>query len=169
MRTLCRISNSNCTVCCCSNFLNHEEHEGANIMFRAFVTGGSGFVGRNLIAALRAHGDEVKALARSTAAAKAVENEGAEPVLGDLNDNDILRDAMAGCNVVFHSAAHVADWGRFEDFYVTNVTGTECLLAAARAAGVGRFVHVSTEAVLVGGPPIINADETWPLPEHPIG
>src|SRR5262249_27472513 len=47
--------------------------------------------------------------------------------------------------------------------------GTRNMLAAARTANVARFVHVSTEAVLVGGPPLVDADETWPLPEHPLG
>jgi nucleoside-diphosphate-sugar epimerase len=138
-------------------------------MFRAFVTGGSGFVGRNLIAALRARGTEVRALARSEAAAKTVRELGAEAVEGDLNDNDALRSGMEGCDAVIHSAAYVEGWGRFEDFYTINVTGTECMLAAARSVGISRFVHISTEAVLVGGPPIVNADETRPRPERPIG
>src|SRR5258708_3152830 len=117
-------------------------------MSRVFVTGGSGFVGRNLIAMLCARGTEVRALARSTAAAEAVAKVGAEAVRGDLSDEAALRAGMAGCNVVFHSAAHVEDWGRFEEFYQANVLGTERMLSAARAAGVPRFVHVSTEAVL---------------------
>jgi nucleoside-diphosphate-sugar epimerase len=138
-------------------------------MFRAFVTGGSGFVGRNLIPALRARGVEVRALARTEKAAAEVERVGAEAVLADLNDNDALRASMEGCDVVFHSAAFVEDWGSFEDFYTVNVTGTECALAAARFCEVRRFVHVSTEAVLVGGPPIVNADENRPRPAHPLG
>jgi nucleoside-diphosphate-sugar epimerase len=135
----------------------------------AFVTGGSGFLGRNLIAALRARGDTVRALARSDSAVETVRAAGAEPVRGDLDAGDALSAAMRGCSVVFHSAATVKVWGDPREFHHVNVEGTEHMLAAARAAAVSKLVHVSTEAVLVGGPRMVRADETWPRPTHPIG
>jgi nucleoside-diphosphate-sugar epimerase len=137
-------------------------------MADAFVTGGSGFVGRNLIRELRRRSQGVRALARSREAARTVADAGAEPVRGDLDDASLAK-AMQGCSVVFHAAAKVGDFGRESDFLRVNVQGTEHLLRAARQAKVPRFVHVSTEAVLVGGPPIVRADESWPLPERPIG
>ncbi len=136
---------------------------------RAFVTGGSGFVGRNLISMLHARGDEIRALARSTVAAETVQKLGAKPIFGDLGNEDALRTGISGCEVVFHAAAIVEDWGRYEDFYRVNVIGTEHVLATARVAGVPKLVHVSTEAVLAGGPPIINADVIWPQAAKPIG
>src|SRR5215510_4977946 len=134
-----------------------------------FVTGGSGFLGRALIAALRERGHAVRALARSDVAADAVRGAGAEPVPGDLDDERALREGMAGCEAVFHAAAKVELWGRREDFLRITVGGTERVIAAARAAGVPRLVHVSTEAVLAGGAPIVDADERRPLPERPLG
>ncbi|MGB8843749.1 MAG: NAD-dependent epimerase/dehydratase family protein, partial [Aliidongia sp.] len=74
----------------------------------------------------------------------------------------------AGADVVFHSAAWLSG-GAAALAEATNVGGTATMLAAARAAGVPRFVHVGTEAVLVGGPPIRNADESWPIPARPLG
>jgi nucleoside-diphosphate-sugar epimerase len=136
---------------------------------RAFVTGGSGFVGQELISALRARGDEVRALARSDRAEAAVRARGAEPVRGDLEDQAALARGVSGCDVVFHAAAKVEMWGRREDFVRCNVVGTDNVLHAAQAHGVPRFVHVSTEAVLVGGPPIVRADESWPRPRRPLG
>jgi nucleoside-diphosphate-sugar epimerase len=136
---------------------------------KCFVTGGSGFIGRNLIQMLKQRGDDVLALARSDAATAAVKEAGGEPARGDLDDEATLAASMAGCSVVFHSAAQVGDWGDPAVFHRHNVGGTERVLAAARRAGVPRVVHVSTEAVLVGGPPIVRADETWPLPARPIG
>ena len=136
---------------------------------RVFVTGGSGFVGRNLIARLKSRGDVVRALARSDAAVKTVQQLGAEPVHGDLDNVEALRRGVFGCDVVFHSAAKVEDWGRYEDFYRVNVVGTKNVLQAARETGVRKFVHVSTEAVLAGGPPIRNADETWPRAQKSLG
>jgi nucleoside-diphosphate-sugar epimerase len=136
---------------------------------RAFVTGGSGFVGKRLITALRERGDAVRGLGRSEAARKEVSQLGAEPWEGDLSDVEVLKRGMEGCEVVFHSAAVVKQWGPRADFFTANVRGTEHVLEAARAVGVKRLVHVSTEAVLVDGTPLINVDETRPLPDNPIG
>jgi nucleoside-diphosphate-sugar epimerase len=136
----------------------------------AFVTGGSGFIGRNLISALRQKGYAVRALARSDTAAKTVSDLGAEAARGDLTSEDYqIERLMAGAQVVFHAAAKVEDWGDPAEFQRLNVTGTEKMLHAAAAVGVARFVHVGSEAALVDGTPIHNADETRALPEHPIG
>jgi nucleoside-diphosphate-sugar epimerase len=136
---------------------------------RAFVTGGSGFVGGRLIAALRARGGEVRALARSDAAARTVEAAGATAVRGDLDSKDALEAGMRGCDVAFHAAAHVADHGPLADFIRINVGGTEHVIAAARAAGVKRLVHIGTEAVLADGKPIVRADERRPRTPRPAG
>lgn len=136
---------------------------------QAFVTGGSGFVGRQLIAQLTRRGIAVSALARSDASAAAVRAAGAEVVRGDLDDEAAMRAGMAGCEWVFHAAAKVDIWGKRADFERVTVLGTRRALSAAKSARVARFVHVSTEAVLVGGPPLVNADESWPLPKSPLG
>jgi nucleoside-diphosphate-sugar epimerase len=136
---------------------------------RVFVTGGSGFVGRALITELRLRGCHVYALARSPKAAETLVTLGAVPVLGDLSDQPAMRAGMAGCAVVIHAAAKVALWGPRRTFYDITVQGTKNTLRAAEAAGVQRFVHISTEAVLAGGYPIIMADETAPYPKNPNG
>ncbi len=133
------------------------------------MTGGSGFVGRHLIPALRARGVEVMALARSDASMKAVESLGAIAVRGDLEDTAAMTLGCKGCDVVFHCAAHLNHYDPLPVHMRVTVQGTENTLAAARAAGVKRFIHVSTEAVLGDGHPIIRADETRPLPAKPYG
>jgi nucleoside-diphosphate-sugar epimerase len=138
-------------------------------MKRAFVTGGSGFVGGRTIRELRARGLEVAALARSDRAAAAVEALGAAAVRGDLDDRRAMEVGMASAQVVIHAAAYVDDHGPLADFLRVTVTGTENTLAAARGAGVPRFVHVSTEAVLADGKPIVQADETRPRTTRPAG
>lgn len=135
----------------------------------AFVTGGSGFVGRNLIPALIERGYQVRALARSEQAIQTVKNLGAQAVKGDLSMVELIYEAMQDCQLVCHSAAHLGDWGKYKDFYRDNVKGTENVLEAAQAAKVEKFVHVGTEAVLVGGPPIIRVNETQPIPLEPQG
>src|SRR3954452_4053178 len=123
-------------------------------MSRAFVTGGSGFIGGRLIERLRAEGLDVRALARSDRAADAVAGRGAEPVRGDLDDVEAMRAGASGCELAFHAAAKAEDWGRREDFDRVNVAGTANVLTAAREAGVRRFLHVGTEAALLAGQPL---------------
>jgi nucleoside-diphosphate-sugar epimerase len=135
----------------------------------AFVTGGSGFIGRTLIGMLRERGETVRALARSDSAVATVTGAGATAVRGELRSDETLHAGMAGCDVVFHVAGHVATWGNAADIHRTNVLGTEHVLAAARAACVPRLVHVSTEAVLIDGHPIRSADERVPRPARPLG
>ncbi len=135
---------------------------------KAFVTGGSGYVGRNLIRHLRHRGDDVRALARSRQAVEAVTRLGAAAVEGDLDDVAAMRTGMAGCDVVFHAAALAAEWGPREEFQRFNVDGTRHALEAARAAAVPCFVHVGTEAALCDGTPLLDVDESRPLPEQPL-
>ena len=129
----------------------------------AFVTGGSGFVGGALIERLRSEGWDVHALARSERAAARVRELGAEPAMGDLDDRDAMRAGAEGCEVAFHAAAKVEDWGDPADFERLNVRGTQNVIDACREAGVRRLVHVGTEAALMVGQPLINVDESAPL------
>jgi len=134
-----------------------------------FVTGGSGFVGREVIRELVGRGIPVRALARSPQAGATITGLGATPVHGDLSTIDAMQAGMQGAATVVHAAARVDLWGRREDFVRDTIEGTRNALRAAEAAGVTRFVHVGTEAVLAGGAPIIRADETAPYPPHPNG
>jgi nucleoside-diphosphate-sugar epimerase len=80
-----------------------------------------------------------------------------------------MQDAMMGCDTVFHAAANVDEHGKLAAFLEVTVRGTENVLAAARGASVPRLVHVSTEAVLADGNPIVRADESAPIPERLAG
>jgi nucleoside-diphosphate-sugar epimerase len=129
----------------------------------AFVTGGSGFIGAALIRRLAAEGRRVRALARSEAAAAAVSEAGAEPVPGDLEQVEAMQEGAEGCELAFHAAATVQQWGPWELFERVNVQGTQNALEACRRAGVRRLVHVGTEAALSVGKPLVRVDETAPL------
>ena len=134
----------------------------------AFVTGGSGFIGGHLIDRLVREGTAVRALARSDGSAELVAEHGAEPVRGDLSDAGSLEEGAAGADVAYHLAAHLGEWGPWEDFERGNVEGTENALRAAAAAGVRRFVHCGTEAALMAGDPLVHVDEQAPLrPDSP--
>jgi nucleoside-diphosphate-sugar epimerase len=77
--------------------------------------------------------------------------------------------SMRDCDTVIHAAAHVEEHGPLAEFMRINVDGTRRAMAAARAAGVSRFVLISTEAVLADGKPIIRADEERPYPAGAAG
>src|SRR5918999_755317 len=135
----------------------------------AFVTGGSGFIGGALIERLRREGWGVRALARSVGAAAKVRERGAEPVAGELGDMRALEAESVGCDVCFHAAAKVEDWGDPAEFERLNVGGTANVIAACRAAGVRRLVHVGTEAALTAGQALVGVDERAPLrPDSPF-
>ena len=114
---------------------------------RAFVTGGTGFIGGYVARKLRARGDEVVALVRSPDKAKELRASGCELVEGDLADQSRLHGAMTGCDAVFHIAAVYKVGVPKEEcpaMHEANVAGTERTLDAAIAAGVPKIVYVST-------------------------
>jgi nucleoside-diphosphate-sugar epimerase len=115
---------------------------------KAFVTGGSGFVGQHVIRKLVERGYDVYALVRSKASADIVEALGATVVPGDITDVDSMREGMAGSDVVFHIAGWykigAADWTEAE---VINVSGTRKVLRLAHQLGVPKIVYTSSVAV----------------------
>jgi nucleoside-diphosphate-sugar epimerase len=130
-------------------------------MNTCFVTGGSGFVGRNLITMLREKGYAVRALARSEKSAQLLKNLGASPVKGDLEDLTALLAGMQGCKVVFHLAASVDFWADEKSLWMDHVCGTENMLKAARGTTVEKFVYLSAASVIMNGKPIEQADESF--------
>jgi nucleoside-diphosphate-sugar epimerase len=129
----------------------------------AFVTGGSGFIGGALVRRLVADGWDVHALVRSEESAQKVTALGAKAIAGDLSDVPSMAVGAQYCEIAFHCAAHLGDWGTREEFERGNVQGTRNALAAARQAGLRRFVHVGTEAALLAGEPLVEVDERAPL------
>lgn len=133
-------------------------------MAKVFLTGGSGFLGRYLIAALKDNGAEVYALARSATSAETVARGGAMPIAGDLDGDGPWTKALGDCEMVLHGAALLAPYGRYKDFFAANVLGTRRILSAAQFAGVRRFVQVGAAAVVMGRPvPMRNVDESAAL------
>lgn len=115
---------------------------------KAFVTGGTGFVGANLVRLLLQQGYEVKALARPNARLDNLNGLEIELISGDLNDPDLAR-SMQGCDCLFHVAAHYSLWQRDRDLlYQSNVLGTRNVLAAAKAARIERSVYTSSVAAI---------------------
>ena len=117
---------------------------------RAFVTGGTGFIGGRLVRNLRGRGDQVVALVRNAGRAGDLAELGCELIEGDLSATDAIRRGVQGCNAVFHVAA-VYKVGipasEREAMFESNVRGTERVLDAAIEANAARIVYVSTVGV----------------------
>ena len=90
----------------------------------SFVTGGTGFIGSRLVRRLIAEGHTVRVLARSAEKARALFDDEAEIIPGDLDDADALARGCRGADRVFHLAAQVGDFGPRRGYYHTNVEGT---------------------------------------------
>jgi nucleoside-diphosphate-sugar epimerase len=125
------------------------------------VTGGSGFLGSHLVEALVARGEDVRVLVRPASQTAHLEKLGVELAGGDLTDPLSLASATQGVARIYHAAALAADWGPATEFQAANVTGVQNLLAAASAAGVKRFIHISTTDVY--GHPDYPAAESAPF------
>ena len=135
---------------------------------RLFITGANGYVGRNLTRHFLQKGVEVVALVRSAQAAERMKALGAVPVIGDLF-MDALTEEMTGCDALIHAAADTDHGHGGADQMRINAQGAESVFRAARAAGVRRAVHISTESVLSDGRPLVMVDETRPYPHRPAG
>lgn len=138
------------------------------------VTGGTGFIGRRLVAALRERGARVQVLVRSVGGIPLDGWDGVEVVAGDLADTTSLTRACAGMDTVIHAAgfAH-ADTATMPDLaarhWAVNAEGTFHLLDAAAKTHVERLVYLSSIKA-VGDPGPQCVDETWDvLPETPYG
>lgn len=116
---------------------------------KAFVTGGSGFIGSHVVRQLLQRDYDVVALARSQSSADALEAMGARVARGDINDEESMRESMQGADVVFHIAGWYkvggSDWLKAESI---NVGGTRTVLRLAQELDVPKIVYTSTVAVL---------------------
>jgi nucleoside-diphosphate-sugar epimerase len=126
------------------------------------ITGGNGFVGRHLVTALQARGDQVRVLALPGEDASWLEQRGVAVYRGDIRDPQSLTAPVGGADGVLHLAAMQDVWRPIEVYRAVNVTGTKNVAQAALAAGVRRFVHMSSSSVygMGHGRPV---DETFPL------
>jgi dihydroflavonol-4-reductase len=112
---------------------------------KCFVTGGSGFIGANLVQELVARGHAVRVLLRPGSDTRGLAGAGFERVEGDLGDRERLQAGLRGCDWCFHVAASYHLWLKdYAPMYAANVDGTRTVLEAAAAAGCSRIVYTST-------------------------
>ena len=124
---------------------------------KVLITGGTGYLGRNVVAALIARGHDLVVFARSATRSGLP----GVPIDGDVRDRAALERAARGCDAVCHMAALVSIWRRRRaDFDEINVGGLENVLAAANACGIPRVLYASSFLAL---PP---RDSPEPIPAN---
>lgn len=130
---------------------------------KVLVTGGSSLIGLGVAAALADRGDEVRTFQRTP---PTLVLRGVEHCAGDVADPAALTSAAAGCDAVIHLAAKVGIVGTRDEFHAVNVEGTANALAAAAAADIERFVHVSSPSVAHGGDSIVGGAAEPAIVDH---
>ena len=118
---------------------------------RVLVTGATSMIGACTVHELLRRGHEVHVMQRG---------ESDLPVQvfrGDICDSVVVRAAIHGCDVVIHAAAKVGLVGSFQEFFSTNVTGTETIMNAAADAGCRGVVYVSSPSVSYSTTPVEGA------------
>lgn len=130
------------------------------------MTGGTGFLGGHLTAALRTRGHRVTVLGRDFHALTAALGPDLIPVRADLRDRAAVIAACAGAEVVYHVGARSAPWGRAADFHAINVGGTEAVIAGCRRYRVRRLVYVSSPSVVFSGGDQRLLTEAAPYPRR---
>jgi UDP-glucose 4-epimerase len=137
---------------------------------KALVTGGAGFIGSHIVDALLARGDEVVVLDDLNTGFRHNVDERARLLIGSVADEYVVREAIEGCQVVFHQAAHKAVLRSIERPLPTdtvNTHGTLTMLQGALDAGVERFVHASSSSIYGGAAPLPTPEDAPAMPRSP--
>ena len=133
---------------------------------KLLVTGGGGFLGQALCRGLVTRGYDVTSFNRGHY--PTLDALGVRQLQGDLADRDAVRAACAGQEAVFHNAAKAGAWGSYDSYHRSNVIGTDNVIAACRAHGIGKLVYTSTPSVThrATHPVAGGTADTVPYGEH---
>jgi 2-alkyl-3-oxoalkanoate reductase len=133
---------------------------------KALVTGGGGFIGYALVSELMRRGFSVTSFSRGNY--PELLRVGVTVKNGDLTHIDAVLDACDGIDIVFHVAAKAGIWGSFQEYYSTNVLGTENIVRACREKEVKWLIYTSSASVVFSGSDIEGSDESLPYPPRPL-
>jgi nucleoside-diphosphate-sugar epimerase len=131
---------------------------------KALVTGGGGFLGRYIVRELLRKDYEVRIFTRKKY--PELEEIGAIQFCGSLEDAEAVNNAVKGVDVVYHVAAKAGVWGRYEDYYMANVVGTENVLSACLRNQVKKLIYTSSPSVVFDGTDMQGVDESVPYSSH---
>lgn len=140
------------------NPIQSHSHKSEKIL----VTGGGGFLGGAIVRRLVDRGDHVRSLARNHY--PALEAMGVEQIQGNIADPAAVDKACRAMDIVFHTAAKPPPWGKYDDYYQSNVVGTRNVIEACLHQQVSRLIFTSTPSVIFNGDDLAGVDESFPYP-----
>lgn len=137
---------------------------------KAVITGGTGFLGARLALRLAGMGWQVTALGRNKTAGSRLEASANNLrfLPADLRDAMETKHALQGADIVFHCGALSSPWGKYQDFYDSNVRGTEHVVQGCLSHKVKRLIHVSTPSIYFDYRHRLNIQEDDPLPAKSV-
>jgi nucleoside-diphosphate-sugar epimerase len=131
---------------------------------KIIITGATGFVGRNLAESLHGDGFQIEATGRSLEVGNELQKKGIRFLPADIRDSAQLTNAFSSADCVIHCAAKTGDWGRYKEFYETNVVGTRNVIAACKSHDIKKIIFISTPSIYFTGKDRYNISENGPLP-----
>lgn len=131
---------------------------------KIIITGATGFIGRNLTEGLHDEGFQIVATGRSLEVGDELRKKGIQFQQADIRDSTQLTQAFSSADCVIHCAARTGDWGRYKEFYETNVVGTQNIVEACKSHAVKRIIFISTPSIYFTGKDRYNISESEPLP-----
>jgi len=129
---------------------------------KVLVTGGAGFLGSAIVKLLVEKGDHVQSFSRSYYPELA--SMGVEQFQGNISDKTSVEKACEEIDLVFHVAAKAGVWGKYSDYYRTNVTGTQNIIDACKKNKVPKLVYTSSPSVIFDGTSMEGINESYPYP-----
>jgi nucleoside-diphosphate-sugar epimerase len=130
---------------------------------KALVTGGGGFIGGAIVEKLVDRGDSVCSFSRNYY--PQLTSMGVDQYQGDISDPVAVENACKDQNVVFHVAGKPGIWGRYRDYYNTNVVGTQNVVTACQRYQIRALVYTSSPSVVFNGQDMEGVDESMPYPK----
>lgn len=131
---------------------------------KVLVTGGGGFLGSNIVKALLKRGYEVTSFSRGHY--PHIIEMGAKEIRGDIQNYNDIKNAFTGMDAIFHVAGKVGVWGKYKDYFNTNVLGTHHVVKACREHGIKKLVFTSSPSVVIGKDDLNNVDESIEYPKE---
>jgi nucleoside-diphosphate-sugar epimerase len=130
---------------------------------KVLVTGGGGFLGGAIVESLVNRGDRVRSFSRGFY--PELESRGVEQIQGDIRDKGAVDHAVDGMDVIFHVAAKPGVWGKYTDYFETNVSGTQNVIEACQKKGASILIYTSSPSVIFDGTHMEGVDESVPYPK----
>jgi nucleoside-diphosphate-sugar epimerase len=129
---------------------------------KVLVTGGGGFLGSAIITLLVEKKYHVLSFSRNRY--PDLSSMGIEQIQGDICNKTAIEHALRGVDLVFHTAAKAGIWGNYSDYYRTNVTGTQNVIAGCKKHHIPRLIYTSSPSVVFNGSDMKGVNESAPYP-----